>query len=44
MFSKKSLPITLALILLIALATLGLAYGAWTDTLTHQWDRQNRDA
>jgi len=33
MFSKKSLPISIALILLIALSTLGLAYGAWTDTL-----------
>jgi hypothetical protein len=34
MFSKKSLPISIALILLIALSTLGLAYGAWTETLT----------
>jgi hypothetical protein len=34
MFSKKSLPISIALILLIALATVGLAYGAWTETLT----------
>jgi hypothetical protein len=33
MFSKKSLPISIALILLIALSTLGLAYGAWTDQL-----------
>lgn len=33
MFSKKSLPISIALILLIALASLGLAYGAWTDQL-----------
>ena len=33
MFSKKSLPISIALILLIALATLGLAYGSWTDQL-----------
>lgn len=33
MFSKKSLPISIALILLIALSTLGLAYGAWSDTL-----------
>jgi hypothetical protein len=33
MFSKKSLHISLAFILLIALATLGLAYGAWTDSL-----------
>jgi hypothetical protein len=34
MFSKKSLHISLAFILLIALATLGLAYGFWTETLT----------
>ena len=34
MFSKKSLPITIAFILMIALGTMGLAYGAWTDTLT----------
>jgi len=33
MFSKKSLPISIALILLIALSTLGLAYGFWTETL-----------
>lgn len=33
MFSKKSLHITLAFVLLIGLASLGLAYGAWTDTL-----------
>jgi hypothetical protein len=33
MFSKKSLPISIALILLIALSTLGLAYGAWSDQL-----------
>jgi hypothetical protein len=33
MFSKKSLHISLAFILLIALATLGLVYGAWTDSL-----------
>jgi len=33
MFSKKSLPINIALILVIALSTLGLAYGAWSDTL-----------
>jgi hypothetical protein len=34
MFSKKSLHISLAFILVIALATLGLAYGAWSDLLT----------
>jgi hypothetical protein len=34
MFSKKALPISIALILLVALSTLGLAYGAWTETLT----------
>jgi hypothetical protein len=34
MFSKKSLPISIALILLIALASLGLAYGYWTDSLS----------
>jgi hypothetical protein len=33
MFSKKSLPITLAFVLLVALAGLGLGYGAWTDQL-----------
>jgi len=33
MFSKKSLHISLAFILLIALASLGLAYGYWTDNL-----------
>jgi hypothetical protein len=33
MFTKKSLPITAALILVIALASLGVAYGLWTDTL-----------
>jgi hypothetical protein len=34
MFAKKSLPFGIALVLLIALASLGLAYGAWTETLT----------
>ena len=34
MFSKKSLPITIAFILLITLGTIGLAYGLWTDQLT----------
>jgi len=34
MFSKKSLHITLAFVLLIGLAALGIAYGAWTETLT----------
>ena len=33
MFSKKSLPITIAFILMLALGTMGLAYGAWTDQL-----------
>ena len=33
MFSKKSLPITIAFILMITLGTMGLAYGAWSDTL-----------
>jgi hypothetical protein len=33
MFSKTALPITLAFILLVALAGLGLGYGAWTDQL-----------
>jgi len=34
MFSKKSLPISIALIMVLALSTLGLAYGSWTETLT----------
>jgi hypothetical protein len=34
MFSKKNLHISLAFVLLIALASLGLAYGAWQETLT----------
>jgi hypothetical protein len=34
MFSKKSLHISLAFILVIALASLGLAYGFWSETLT----------
>jgi hypothetical protein len=38
MFAKKSLPFGIALVLLIALASLGLAYGAWTDTLTINGD------
>ena len=33
MFSKKSFPITIAFILILTLGTMGLAYGAWTDTL-----------
>jgi hypothetical protein len=33
MFSKKSLQITLAFVLLVALASIGLAYGAWTENL-----------
>ena len=33
MFSKKSFPITIAFILILALGTMGLAYGAWTDQL-----------
>jgi len=33
MFTKKSLPITLALVLLIALGTLGLGYGFWSESL-----------
>ena len=32
--SKKSLLITLAFVLLVGLAAMGIAYGAWTDTLT----------
>ena len=34
MFSKKSLPITIAFILMLALGTMGLTYGYWTDQLT----------
>ena len=34
MFSKKNLPISLAFVLLIGLASLGLVYGAWTDQLS----------
>ncbi len=34
MFSKKTLHITLAFVLLIGLASLGLTYGAWSQTLT----------
>lgn len=34
MFSKKNLHITLACVLLIGLALMGVAYGAWTETLT----------
>lgn len=33
MFSKKTLHLSFALVLLIALASFGIAYGAWTDTL-----------
>lgn len=33
MFSKKSLHVTLAFVLLIGLAAMGIAYGAWTDQL-----------
>lgn len=33
MFSKKSLPITIAFILILALGTMGMAYGVWTETL-----------
>jgi hypothetical protein len=34
MFAKKSVQLSIALVLLLALASLGLAYGAWTDSLT----------
>jgi hypothetical protein len=34
MFAKKSVQLSIALVLLLALASLGLAYGAWSDTLT----------
>jgi hypothetical protein len=33
MFVKKSVQLSIALVLLLALASLGLAYGAWTDSL-----------
>jgi len=33
MFAKKSVQFSVALVLLIALASLGLAYGYWSDTL-----------
>jgi hypothetical protein len=33
MLTKKSLPITAALIVVIALASLGMAYGLWSDNL-----------
>jgi hypothetical protein len=34
MFSQKSLRFTIAFVLLIGLAAMGIAYGAWTDRLT----------
>lgn len=38
MFTKKSLNLTLACVLLIGLALMGVAYGAWTETLNLSGD------